>query len=1053
MGSVRRPDPPGDQRRKPIVTDRFPIVGIGASAGGIQAMEGLFTDMPADPGAAFVIVTHLSPDRDSLLPEIVARHTTMPVLVADDGLRVRPGHVYVMPPNVILTLRGGCLHQQPLAPGHRELHPVDIFLGALAEDQGEYAVAVILSGGAGDGTLGAKVVRERGGLTMAQTGDDGPFHGHGMPDSAIASGVIDLAIPVEEMGEKILAFNRSFQALAALTAEQGHADENRLDGIRQEIHALLRERSGHDFSGYKTQTFIRRVRRRMGVLQVDRIERYVQTLREDPDEAMHLFRDLLINVTNFLRDPEAFAALERQVLPKLFEGRGPGDTVRVWVPACATGEEVYSIAILMREQMDRLTKPPRVQIFATDIDERALTVARAARYPRALLDALTPERRQRFFTLDGASYALGGEVRELCVFSPHSVIRDPPFSRMDMVSCRNLLIYLGPDVQARVIPTFHYALKPGGYLFLGTSESISQHADLFTSTDQKSRIFQARDRVAEGYRLPMTVGGTPALVPAPTPPAVAGPRDPGRTAPHSLRHAVETQVLEKFSPPHVVVDGDGSIVYYSSRTGRYLEAPQGVPNRQILTMARKGLRLDLQSALQEAARSRRPVTRDNVMVTEDEDRVQQLTLIVEPLVDRARSARHYLVLFIPAALAGSRAELQGDPGLAEGTARLEAELRDTRERLQQTIEEYETSIEELKSSNEELASVNEEAQSTNEELEASKEEMQSLNEELSTINAELNGKLEELDRANSDLRNLFDSSRIATVFLDRKLVIRNFTPAASAFFNLRETDLGRPLTELSSTLDYPDLQTHIDGVFATGRTMEHKLPRDADGRHHLVRLLPYRRNGGRTDGVVVTLIDVTRLAEAEDHQQILISELNHRVKNVLAVVIGIVAHMLERNPTEKSFAEGLTGRLNAMARGYSLLSRNDWKDTSVPEIMAREAEIFGSDRFDLSGPRVLLAPQPGMSLGMVIHELATNAVKYGALGQPGGRIAVTWALEEGRLVLDWTETGGPPATPPASDGFRLFLIRGEICYRLRGEFRTWFDARGFRARIVFAVAT
>ncbi|WP_410219273.1 CheR family methyltransferase [Paracoccus sp. (in: a-proteobacteria)] len=1021
----------------------FPIVGIGASAGGIAAMEGLFKTMPTNPGAAFVVVTHLNPDIKSMLHDIIERYTHLPVKVAEDGVRVEIDHVYVMPPNAILTIENGCLRQRRPNAVSRERKPVDIFLSSLAEDQGEYAVAMILSGGDGDGTLGAKVVKERGGLTMAQTDGEGGPSDPGMPDSAITSGVIDLAVPVEQMGEKITAFHRSFGALAAISADESRGEEAKLGEARNEIYDILRSQTGHDFSGYKTKTFMRRVGRRMHVLQRKTIEGYVEVLRKEPDEVINLFRDLLINVTNFFRDAEAFEALEQIVIPKLFEGKGQSDTIRVWVPACATGEEVYSIAILMREQMNRLSTPPRVQIFATDIDEAALAVARAARYPEPLLDGMTPERRERFFTTDGASHVLSSEVRELCIFSPHSIIRDPPFSRMDLVSCRNLLIYLGPEVQSRVIPTFHYALKPGGFMFLGTSESISQHAELFGTLDKKSRIFQAREHSTSHYRLPM-------MMRDPNLPAQATERrESARISSHSLRQAVEVQVLEKFAPAHVVVDGDGNVVYYSTRTGKYLEPSQGTPTRQILSMARKGLRLDLRAALREAVTTRATVQRDNASVSDDDGRIQPITLIIEPLADRTLAERLYLVLFIPVGPMRSRTEAEQDARISDSTASLEQELRDTRERLQSTIEEYETAIEELKSSNEELVSVNEEAQSTNEELEASKEEMQSLNEELSTINAELNGKLEELDRANNDLRNLFESSRIATVFLDRHLVIRNFTPAASAFFNLRLADIGRPLTDLSSTLDYPELKQHIDQVFGTGTMLEHQLSRDAQGKHFLVRLLPYRNDGGRTDGVVVTLIDVTNLAEAEEHQQVLISELNHRVKNMLAVVISITNHTLERSPTQKSFSDALIGRLHAMARGYGLLSSANWKEASVPEMVTREIEVFGPDRFDISGPDIRLKPQPSMSFAMVLHELATNASKYGALSQSGGRISVEWGERDGRFFLDWSESGGPPVQAPETEGFGLFLIKGEIEYRLRGEVRTWFDPDGFRASLSF----
>ncbi len=498
-----------------------------------------------------------------------------------------------------------------------------------------------------------------------------------------------------------------------------------------------------------------------------------------------------------------------------------------------------------------------------------------------------------------------------------------------------------------------------------------------------------------------------------------------------------------------MVNGEGDVVYYSAKTGRYIEQPQGAPSRQLLTMARKGLRLDLRAALREAIAARAPVVRDNVVVDEDDDGLQPIRVTIEPLADRPSTEPLFLVLFEPMAPTRSENAVERRDPAVDGTADLEREIRDTRERLQSTIEEYETALEELKSSNEELVSVNEEAQSTNEELEASKEEMQSLNEELNTINAELSGKVEELDRANSDLKNLFESSQIATVFLDRNLVIRNFTPAASTFFNLRSADIGRPLTDLTSKLDYPKLKEHIDDVFASGQMVEHQLQRDAEDKHYLVRIIPYRNDGGRTEGVVVTLIDITTLAQAEEHQQVLISELNHRVKNMLAVVISIANHSLEKSPTPRDFVDALNGRLHAMARAYALLSRANWKDASVAELIRQETEAFDAARFDLSGPDVHLKPQQGLSAGMIVHELATNAAKYGALSKAGGRVEVRWEVKDARFLLEWKECGGPTVEKPDHEGFGLDLVQGEIGYRLDGEVETSFDPDGLKVQMSF----
>lgn len=1015
----------------------FPIVGIGASAGGIPALESFFKGLDCDCGAAFVIVTHLSPDRESLLHEVVSRYTAMPVIVAQDGAKVEPRKVYVLPHNAILSIKDGALQVRKPNALSRERKPIDIFFSALAQDLKELAVGIVLSGGDSDGTLGVKAIKERGGLTMAQVPDgDGPRNPD-MPQSAITSGFVDFPVPADQMGTKLAEFVRSFDLLDGLANGNGAREIAKAQGT---ISDLLRKQSGHDFSGYKSKTFMRRVQRRMHVNQTDTLAGYIEQLKRDPAEVGHLFRDLLINVTNFFRDADAFQALEKMVIPRIFEGKGADDTVRVWIPGCSTGEEVYSIGILLREQMERLSTVPRVQIFATDIDEPGLLVARAARYPETLLEGISEERKRRFFTSDGSSYTITKEVRELCIFSPHSVIREPPFSRMDLVSCRNLLIYFGPDIQKQVIPTFHYSLKPGGYLFLGTSESLSQHSALFAEVDKKHRIFASRDHAAAPPRLPVALSQAP-IIPF--------SRDlhaqQSRPASYPLRQSVEAHVLEHFAPPHVVVNAEGDIVFYSARTGKYLEPSKGAPSRQLLTMGRKGLRLDLRSALREAVETRRSALRANVTLDEDDGHVQMINLLVAPLEHHGGGEQLYVVVFEPLGPAQSRDEaeqkIHGDTH--EAVTELERELRDTRERLQSTIEEYETALEELKASNEELVSLNEEAQSTNEELEASKEEMQSLNEELNTINAELNDKIAQLDQANSDLKNLFESTEIASVFLDRNLVIRNFTPTASTFFNLLPGDLGRPLTDLASQLDHSDLKSHIRTVFESGDMIEHRVSRDNEGKHYLVRMNPYRNGDDQIEGVVVTFVDVTTLAESEEHKQVLIAELNHRVKNMLMVVIAIAEQTLMRTPDPKAFTQALVGRLNSMARAYTLLSEESWTSLGVRELIGEQTEPFGNERVSAQGPDVSLKPEQALAIGMVLHELVTNAVKYGALSNSKGRVEMEWSLSSDSCFrLEWREQGGPYVSAPDKDGFGLKLLRGEIEYRLDGKVSAEFKPDG-----------
>jgi two-component system, chemotaxis family, CheB/CheR fusion protein len=1027
---------------------KFPVVGLGASAGGIQALESFFKGV-VDERMAFVIVTHLSPSRASHLHEVVRRYTAMPVQIAQDDVALEPGHVYVMPENVVLTVEGGRLQTSQPGGLHRERKPVDIFFSALARDQRDYAVGIVLSGGDGDGTLGVKAIKESGGLTLAQASDgSGPRHPE-MPKSAMASGLVDFAVRAEDMGARLALFARSFALLDGLVKGKGGTEHEHVEA-RQAIYAVLRNRAGHDFSGYKTKTFMRRVQRRMQVLHLEGLPAYLERLQSDPAEVGSLFRDLLINVTSFFRDEDAFDALQKLVIPRLLDGKGAGDTIRVWIPGCATGEEVFSVAILIREQLDGHSSKPRVQIFATDIDEPAIAVARSARYPAALLDTVSAERRDRFFVRDGASYVLTREVREMCIFSPHSVIRDPPFSRMDMVSCRNLLIYFGPQIQAQAIPTFHYALRPGGFLFLGTSENIGQYGSLFQPLDRKHRIFQRCDNAVAPIRLPASIRQARG--------AVSGGEPDERSISRgaiALRQAAEAMVLERFAPAHVLVDAAADVLFYSAGTGKYLEPPQGAPNPQLVAMARKGLRLELRNALREAREFNRPVVRGNIAFEVAGDRVQVVTITVQPMAGRNDGEPLFLVVFndVSASADQKQAASIRDADPDATTADLERQLRDTREVLQSTIEEYETALEELKAANEELMSVNEEAQSGNEELEASKEEMQSLNEELTTINSELNQKVEEVDRAHSDLKNLFESTQIATVFLDRNLVIRAFTPAASAFFNLIPSDAGRPLTDLSGHLAYPELKGHIRRVFETGEVVEQRLLQDEQRSHFLARLLPYRDTDGRIQGVVATFIDVTRLTEAEQQQTVLISELNHRVKNMLAVVIAIAERTSMTNDSKEAYRDALVGRLRSMARSYELLARHNWTEASVVDLVEQELKPFGLEQFKIEGGDIALRPRAGLSLGMILHELVTNAAKHGALSVPDGSVGVSWSVKPGGVTsLRWREHGGPPVIEPQRRGFGLQLVEREVRYNLKGDVTIAFEPAGLALELTFLAA-
>ncbi|MGV0818217.1 CheR family methyltransferase [Martelella sp. AMO21009] len=1014
----------------------FLTVGVSASARDIAAVERFFRGLPHDHDVAFVLLIHHHKEAGDLV-ETLRSLTSMRVMTAEDGQRLEKHKVYLATEDTLLSIRDGAFCQLPPSETS-DLRPADTLLSSIAKDQGDHAAAVILS--VPDGMLGAKAIKEQGGLTLAQTSDSSSAES-GFFRNALRESVIDITDDAASMGQRLADYARGFVLLADLERDDDHVDRI-LDAARLSICSVLKEHTGHDFSGYKTKTFLRRVRRRMQLKNIEKIDDYLDFFQKDKEEVDAFYRDLLINVTSFFRDARAFETLANDILPRIFKDKRAADSVRIWVPGCATGEEVYSIAILVREYLNAHDGPkPRVQIFATDIDEDALTVARAGRYPDILLEGVSAERRRRFFTREGAAYVVKSDIRELCIFSPHSVIQDPPYSRMELVSCRNLLIYFGPELQNRVIPTFHYALKPTGYLFLGTSESIGRHTDLFTPVDKRNRIYQASPYANPTSHLRHFFGEAPSV-----------PRNTGgrseRSSGFPLTTNVEKQVLEHFSPPHVVTDKDGDIVYYSARTGQFLEAQQGLPNRQLLAMAKYGLRLELRSAFAEAVARGERVVHDNIAFDEAGERAQLVRITVEPLRHGKDDANPlYLVLFEKTGAKPEPADRQTPPPGADAVAGLERELQETRERMHSTIEEYETALEELKSSYEELMSVNEEAQSTNEELEASKEEMQSLNEELGTINAELNSKIEELGRVHNDLKHLFASTEIATIFLDRSLVVRNFTPAASAHFNLRSHDIGRPLTELSNTLDYPDLADDLATVLNTDTGLEKHIRQEGGARTYLARILPYRTADGKTDGAVFTLTDITNLKEAEAHQKVLISELNHRVKNMLAVVSAVADQMLDSSSSVEQYHSALVGRLNAMSRAYVLLSREQWRQTSIRQILTTGLEPFSLPRITLDGPELKVAPESSLALGMVVHELATNAAKYGALSTSGGRVEISWLVSDGYFQMHWQEKCETPIEPPEHNGFGSSLIKGEISYRLGGTFETEYAASGLIATI------
>ncbi len=853
----------------------FPIVGIGASAGGLAAFEAFFSGMPADadPGMAFVLVQHLAPDHHSILAELIQRYARMPVCEAEDGMVVEANHVYIIPPNHDMALLNGALQLlEPSAPRGQRL-PIDFFFRSLAQDQRERAIGIVLSGTGCDGTQGVRAIKGEGGMVMVQNPESTEFDG--MPRSAINTGLVDYVLPAAEMPAQLIAY-----ALHAFgnTRSSATVPAPHSESALKKIFVLLRAQTGHDFSQYKPSTINRRIERRMAVHQIETLDDYVKVLQQTPAEVEALFRDMLIGVTNFFRDPEAFKVLEEQVIPQLFAHQpATGGVIRVWCAGCSTGEEAYSLAILLQERMQILKQSHLVQIFATDIDSSAIATARAGLYPASIATHITPERLARYFTAEaeGSAYRIHKGIRDMLVFSEQDVSKDPPFSRLDLISCRNLLIYLGAALQKKLIPLFHYALKPGGMLFLGTSEGVGEFDDLFDVIERKAKVYQRKgdlpgqSRVALGRFLPPLMA-TQTL-------AVSQPRDSEKTAfpiKPSLRRLTEQALLRQIAPASALVNAHGDILYLHGRTGMFLEpAPGETGISNILMMAREGLRRELTTTLHKAVSSQALVRAHNLTVKTN-GHYTRVNLSICPLAVEPEAASEpslYLVILeeAPAPMPGSPAHDGAASAPAVGShdeasaviAALKEELRAKDEYIQCTHEELQSSVEELKSSNEEMQSVNEELQSTNEEMETSREELQSVNEELATVNAELQTKVADLSRSNNDMNNLLAGTGIGTVFVDHQLRILRFTPAASTIINLIPSDVGRPVAHMASNLlAYTPLVADTQAVLNT------LIPKDLEvqttaGQWYAMRIQPYRTLDNVIEGAVISFVDITELVE------------------------------------------------------------------------------------------------------------------------------------------------------------------------------------------------
>jgi len=851
----------------------FPLVGIGASAGGLAAFEAFFSGFAAasDPGMAFVLIQHLAPDHKSLLAELIRRCTRMQVFEVEDGMIVQRNCVYIIPPDHDMAFLNGALHLlKPSAPrGHRL--PIDFFFRSLAQDQSECAIGIVLSGTGSDGTLGVRAIKGEGGMVIVQMPDSSDFDG--MPRSVIATGLADYVLPPAEMAAQLIAY--ASHAFGKSRFGE-NVDAPNAENALKKIFILLRSQTGHDFSHYKPSTINRRIERRMAVHQIAEIGSYVKYVQHTPAEAEALFRDLLIGVTNFFRDPEVFEALEKNLIPRLLAGKAPGATIRAWSAGCSTGEEAYSLAILLYERMEMQKQHYVVQIFATDIDSRAIAVARAGVYPASIAADVSPERLARFFSAepDGGGYRVHKNIRDMLVFSEQDVIKDPPFSRLDLISCRNLLIYLGIPLQKKLIPLFHYALNPDGLLLLGTSEGAGDFIDLFSALDRKAKLFLRKDdyqtkQVALSNR---SSWHTPLLDQI----SAAGARKMPISAKQPLREITEQALLQHLAPIGALVNRHGDILYLQGRTGMFLEpSPGEVGTSNILKMARDGLRRALALALHGAFDSKE-ITFSPRLHVQANGHQTPVNLTVCPILTNAATAPDthlYLVIMadmsetstVPSHSTDKATTADRADGVVDAESRialLKQELRYKEESLRSTYEELESSNEELKSSNEEMQSVNEELQSTNEELETSKEELQSVNEELATVNHELQTKVLELSRANNDMNNLLAGTGIGTVFVDYELRILRFTPAASSIINLIPSDVGRPVAHIVSNLvNYNSLVEDTRAVLDTLIVKETAV-QTTTGNWYTMRLQPYRTLDNVIEGAVISFVDITETVRA-----------------------------------------------------------------------------------------------------------------------------------------------------------------------------------------------
>jgi two-component system CheB/CheR fusion protein len=1049
---------------------KCPIAAIGSSAGGIKALSDFFKAVPADSGLAYVVIQHLDPNRHSMLAELLNRLSTVQVTEVRDDPEIKPNRVYVISPNATLTMRDGHLHAERPAEARGRRMPIDAFFRSMANECCERGIGIIMSGFGTDGTLGIKEIKAAGGMVMVQ--DPEEAEQEGMPRSAIATGMVDRILPAGKMPAELTAFARHPYVQSPADAE---APTPNIVPAFEKVLALLREQKNYDFRAYKTGTLIRRIQRRMSLNHLERADEYVRLLKHSSNEVDVLFADMFIGVTSFFREPESWQALAKDVLPNVVRSCMKDDRmVRVWVPGCSTGEEAYTVAMLVREEIRSAHADIGFQVFGSDVDKVSLERAREGVYPDSIAQDVPAHLMARYFTeVEGDhQYRVSKSLREHIVFAHQNLLADPPFFKLDLICCRNLLIYLLPQHHRDVLTLFHFALLPDGNLFLSPAETVGRHDDLFKIVSQRWRIFQ---RVGGHHAADMTVpiihmARRKATQPPPhhkpqlqhahgdtTHATLHLPININRkaTQPAATQRFAEwaRQILvTRFAPTCVLIDREGQVLYFAGATHDYLVQPIGLPTRDVVAMAREGLGPKLHAAIEQAQQSRGPIAVDDAMARRGRDFVP-VKFVVTPLAGGDGSEDRVLIAFEDRVMPEQH---PAGPASERHIEQLQIELNIARTELSAMIQRLDDSHEDQRASQEELMSMNEELQSTNEELETSREELQSVNEELTTVNHQVQHKVEELEKANDDLNNLLASTDIATLFLNTQFEVMRFTPAMRRLLNLLPTDVGRPITDFAHQVLGQDM------IETAKKVLNDRNPADGEvqspsGDWYLRRILAYVRDDLEVGGVVITFTNITERKKTEEHQKTLIAELDHRVKNTLATVSTLASQSLRNAKSLEEFSQAFEGRIQSLSQAHMLMTETKWKGANLPDIVHATIDPYAMDRskaVHIEGPPLTVPPRMAVTLMMVLHELSTNAAKYGAFSDSKGRVEVSWRLETStpgvprqQLTFHWQEKDGPPVEAVMTSGFGTRFIQRAVEYELGGSTSMQFLPYGLRCDI------